>query len=112
MRLNPYDLYLGRLRRHVPLPVDIVFVRNLSTRTNDIACCSKPRSAQGRFRIEFDETLLLPIHMDFLAQLLIHEWAHALSWGMEKPDHGDLMGLAWSRCYRVAVEGWRPCDPW
>jgi len=40
--------------------------------------------------------------------IMAHEWAHAMAWHASRIDHGEAWGRAYSRCYRVAVEGWRP----
>ena len=42
------------------------------------------------------------------AETLAHEWAHAMTWTSTRTDHGPTWGKAYSRAYRVAVEGWRP----
>lgn len=41
-------------------------------------------------------------------EVVAHEWAHAMSWRSSRIDHGAAWGVAYSRCYRVVVEGWRP----
>lgn len=33
--------------------------------------------------------------------MLLHEWAHAISWHAPGPDHGKAWGRAFARCYRV-----------
>ena len=43
-----------------------------------------------------------------LIETLAHEWAHAMTWGATKVDHGTIWGVAYARCYRVLVDGWRP----
>lgn len=43
-----------------------------------------------------------------LVETLAHEWAHAMTWGLTNVDHGDAWGKAYSRCYRVLVDDWRP----
>ena len=49
---------------------------------------------------EMDEATML--------DTLAHEWAHAMTWRKTKIDHGPAWGKAYSRCYRVVVDGWRP----
>lgn len=42
-----------------------------------------------------------------MADTLMHEWAHALTWheGTHAPtDHGDQWALAFGRCYRILIE--------
>jgi hypothetical protein len=41
---------------------------------------------------------------DEATSVLIHEWAHAISWDMNKtktPDHGPEWGVAYARVWRV-----------
>ena len=101
MPRTSYATYLRRLRRWLPLPVDVVFVDGLDTRTGNLAFCNLYR---GRFKIEMEAAISEGDRKD----TLVHEWAHALSWGEEKEHHGPAWGCALSKCYRVAVEGWRP----
>lgn len=39
-----------------------------------------------------------------LGDTLVHEWAHALSWGLESSaaPHGPIWGVLYARCYCVA----------
>ena len=41
-------------------------------------------------------------------ETIVHEWAHAMMWPNTKIDHGEVWGRAYSRCYRVVFEKWRP----
>lgn len=57
-----------------------------------------------RFTIRIDSSLEARAATETLA----HEWAHAMTWTATRTDHGPTWGKAYSRAYRVAVEGWRP----
>ena len=37
-------------------------------------------------------------------ETLMHEWAHALTWGIENKDHGDLFARAYGSIYRALIE--------
>lgn len=40
-------------------------------------------------------------------EVLIHEYAHALSWTQDHPsfdDHGPEWGVAYAKCYQVAMD--------
>lgn len=96
-----FDDFQSRLLKHAPLPVDLVLEHGLYYRTGDTAWCDKKGDS---FKITIDAGL----DEDNRCTLLIHEWAHALSWGEEEEDHGPAWGVAYSRCYRIAAEGWEP----
>lgn len=36
--------------------------------------------------------------------ILLHEWAHALSWDKGGSDHGPEWGIAYARCWRAYIE--------
>ena len=101
MSARNYASHLRRLSKYLPIRVKIVFVSGLEKGRNCIASCWKNK---GRFLIEIDADLNDRDKRD----CLIHEWAHALAWGDESAHHDAAWGVQLSRCYRVAVEGWRP----
>lgn len=101
MSARNFDSHLRRLSRYLPIPNEIVFVRDMEKSQRCIASCWK---TGGRFRIEIDAGLDDRGKRD----CLLHEWAHALCWSEEYRQHDLAWGVAFSRCYRVAVEGWRP----
>ena len=53
-----------------------------------------------------------PAWSDVTVDTVFHEWAHAMCWSLTRVDHGEVWGSAYSRCYRVVVEGWQPDRPW
>jgi len=42
--------------------------------------------------------------------LLTHEWAHALTWGQERGEHGDRWGVALALCWRIIMDELEPGD--
>ena len=57
---------------------------------------------KSRFRLTIDSNASFQHQLD----LLLHEWAHAMSWfapELEKTDHPDEWGLCLSRCYRAVM---------
>ena len=61
---------------------------------------------EGEFIIRFRITIHWPMMWDMIELVLIHEWAHALSWqdGKGITDHGPEWGIAMSRIYQGIVE--------
>ncbi|MBM4013113.1 MAG: SprT family zinc-dependent metalloprotease [Planctomycetes bacterium] len=96
-----------QLTIHLPLsrPVNVLTGRQLSKKDGD--CCV----ARGKFRIRVSRDLNESEAVD----VLLHEWAHALSWeacvgkvahsrsisdrDFERLAHGPMWGLAFSRVY-------------
>ena len=93
---------LRRLERRCPLPLytEVRFTPGYSNKTGLLASCLKKGGRQPHFLIIIDPDP----DDDTIRYLLIHEWAHALSWGQEDCHHGPLWGVAFSKCYRVAIE--------
>lgn len=61
------------------------------------------RKKPVRFEIKLN-SLLPPVS---LVDCLIHEWAHALSWGSNHPsfeDHGPEWGISYATLYRILEE--------
>lgn len=55
------------------------------------------------FRIKLDPALT----GERLAEVLIHEWGHCLSWSSEHPDfldHSAEWGVAYARIYSALIE--------
>jgi len=41
-----------------------------------------------------------------------HEWAHAMTWRVPRPDcHDEIWGAAFSRCYRAVTAALFPTEP-
>ena len=59
-------------------------------------------------RLGYRIRLSARLDLDSVDETLAHEWAHAMAWGASRIDHGEAWAVAFSRCYRVVVEGWRP----
>jgi len=59
------------------------------------------------YLIRLSKTLTNSARVDVLA----HEWAHCMAWSRERTLHGPAMFLAYSRTYRVLIDGWRPRSP-
>ena len=74
------------------LPVQIVIV----PLAEDWGTCNR---VPGRYIIEIDSSL----RPCLATRILIHEWAHTLSWDAED-DHGPAWGVAYSRCYRALFD--------
>lgn len=94
------------LRAYCPTryPVSVRIVPTLCDRTRCVAqCLYRPRLK----RFDVDLAGDAP-HAGMLVDGLVHEWAHAMAWFSESPDHDESWGVAYSRAYRVAIEGWRP----
>lgn len=55
-----------------------------------------------------DRRFHIRIHRDLgdVAALFVlaHEWAHALSWGRDREDHGDAWARAHARVWRVIAD--------
>lgn len=101
--MSKFDLYRSRLERYYPLPkgVRIKIVADLIRRTG---YCAMAYFDDGRpHSIELDNNS----PATNIADDLVHEWAHLVA-GTIGPDHGVRWGIAYSHCYRIAVEGWKP----
>ena len=90
--------YVALLERYCPLGVPC---RVVVTPVRWWADCA---------RVSRGYTIRLSPNLDATArrETLAHEWAHAMVWKASRVDHGEAWGRAYSRCYRVLVEGWRP----
>jgi hypothetical protein len=101
--LRPWRAIVRDLRVLVP-PVWPVEVRRVKMPKDAWGDCSLRKGKGGpRYVIRVDRDLE-PIAA---LQILIHEWAHVLSWGSEShllDDHGPEFGLAYSRVYQALFE--------
>jgi hypothetical protein len=66
-----------------------------------LANADAPRGDNRRY---FLIELCRGVNWDQMFHTLIHEWAHALTWGREDKDHGDLFSRALGNLYRAFVE--------
>lgn len=94
-----YRRALRLLERYCPIdrPVRIVFVP-MRGQWGD-----SDREGKGfiiRLRAGMDESLGL--------DALAHEWGHIRAWFKTRVLHGERDFAAYSRAYRVLIEGWRP----
>lgn len=37
-------------------------------------------------------------------EILCHEWAHCMSWGLDTHDHGSAWGVAYQQCYQACIQ--------
>lgn len=103
-QLSDFAAMVRELRVLVP-PTWKVKVRRLKLpegHHGDCALIAKP-TATPYFAIRVER------HLDEQAQVfvLLHEWAHALSWGSEShriDEHGPEWGLAMSRVWQAVIE--------
>jgi hypothetical protein len=73
-----------------------VVIRRSILNNNDGEC----RFYHNRFIIKVDKKL--PEY--YATEVLIHEVAHVLAWGMDKDFHGKNWGIAYSKVYRLYLE--------
>lgn len=102
------------LRMVVPAPVRRVAARLAAERPTDrpvrveVVPISSHWADYNRERTHYLIRLSARMDRDSMVETLAHEWAHAVAWDASRVDHGEAWGRAYSRCYRVVVEGWRP----
>ncbi len=91
---------LRRLKKRLPLPFPI----KVDFQVLDCAGeCQLLEGKKKRFAIVLDNELT----EDMAIEVLIHEWAHALSWTFDRPDlkdHGPEFGVSWAKSYCAAME--------
>ena len=83
-------------------PVKVVWARSPRSEGLEdcLAFCDLVKRAEPYFIIKIPGTL----HRTHQCELLIHEWAHALSWfqvPLSQP-HGRHWGIAYSKAYQAA----------
>lgn len=98
-KLYDFKDVLKSLKKRLPalLPV---FVQFKSLSRHRCIGLTSINEKKKRIEICIDEDL----DEDLAVVVLIHEWAHAISWDFSPkpvPDHGPEWGLAYSRAYRV-----------
>lgn len=95
---------LARLRRKLPLAKPVRVHLTDSVPGGD---WGQATESQRRFIIYLDERAIFPDgDCDFLVELLIHEWAHLMTWGMlDDKDYDAHWGLAYARAYRAVYGG-------
>jgi len=81
------------LKENLPFQWPVTIRRIVINEANDGDCTF----VNDRFIINIEKRL--PEY--FAAEVLIHEIAHALSWGKDKDFHGKHWGIAYSRVYRL-----------
>ena len=67
--------------------------------------CQELRTRNGDLK-GFRICISTSLGRDFAHHILVHEWAHALSWSAEHPtvnDHGPEFGLAYARVYQATI---------
>ena len=103
---EPYPTFAAAeavLREVLPVgrPVD---VRICCLRESNAAGLTLP-GPLGSLVVLVEEHMLGPEQV----RALVHEWAHAMSWGDNVcGDHDEAWGVAYSRAYRAVIEGWTP----
>jgi len=82
----------------VPLPVGVVVED-----TEPMECLAYTRRAGAGFLIVLDDDL----HGQFLVDVLVHEWAHALHFEdgaqTQMDMHNDAWGVAYARAFRAGI---------
>jgi hypothetical protein len=71
--------------------------------------CKTPADRNGDCKWHGDRFILrvsrdIPEYMQI--DVLIHEMAHALTWGREEQDHGPIWGRRYARLYRAWERDW------
>jgi hypothetical protein len=94
---------LEDLRTECPVQLPVkVSRRALPTTLHGKCTLIEPPGGQPYFSIVVEKTL----HIDWQLEILMHEWAHALSWfapPQSNTDHPDEWGLCFARCYRAVI---------
>lgn len=95
--------YPMRVHRRSP---EYMAVGNYKVKDAPLGYCSLANACTpvGDNRRYFVIELHREISWDQMFHTLIHEWAHALTWGREGKDHGDLFARALGNLYRAFVE--------
>jgi hypothetical protein len=82
----------------VPLPVGVIVED-----TEELECLAYTRRAGPGFLIVLDDDL----HGQFLVDVLVHEWAHTLSFSdgaqTQADMHNDAWGTAYARAFRAGI---------
>ena len=87
---------ISRLRKLLP-PGYPVIVRSGKPGLFNVAECG---FARRRFTITIDAAEMKCERM--WREVVAHEWAHTLVWGIPRSkDHDDMWGAAYARCYCV-----------
>lgn len=91
---------LGWIRFQYPAryPVEVRFERMAAGGDNIAECALRHR----KFTIRINHDVLVPSRLHEAIELVIHEWAHARTWGRERAEHGR----AWSREYGRLYAAW------
>lgn len=77
-----------------------VYVRQTKVNKDTLGECSFNEDSK-RFNIRIDKKLSVQHKLG----ILIHEWAHTLTWFTDRvDDHSSAWGIAYAKCYR-AVHG-------
>jgi hypothetical protein len=50
------------------------------------------------------EGFVMHIHPEAEAEVIAHEYAHAMTWDVPGDPHGPVWGVAYSQCYQLLVE--------
>jgi hypothetical protein len=96
-----FDTVLKALRKlKAPYPIKIKFIDKMD---NDALGGCALEKIKGKDYLVID--LFRGMCEDTAVFILMHEWAHALSWveQLELPDHGPEWGLAYSRIWRAVM---------
>jgi len=93
-----YRRLLRHLRKDAP-PNFPVVIRWMTKHADGGDCLLEKR--RRRFVIRLDRRMAC--RRCDLIDTLIHEWAHCLAWieSASVPDHSDIWGVAFARCYRI-----------
>lgn len=83
------------LKSALPPPMSVI-IRRVPMNKHDGLCIDRG----DHFLIRIDRRLPEAVAID----VLIHEYAHVLSWGKSKDVHGHQWGIAYSLVYRTFLE--------
>lgn len=92
---------LNKLRKDIPPPLPTQVRRiKIKDEEDTIGFCEKRGK---KFYIKIDKRL----SEQMAIMILLHEWAHALSWpycGSKEEDHGPEWGIAYAKVWRAYME--------
>lgn len=91
---------MRRLRQELPTHIPVVVRRRTGIARDSLGYCTRQ---EDHFCIVIDAKLSQVLALN----VLVHEYAHALSWTPEHPsfeDHGPEWGVAYAKVYQVAYQ--------
>lgn len=83
-----------------------IYIRRVNMPADVDGTCELILKPKKHFLVHIDRNLSESYSID----VLLHEVAHAMSWGKEKDFHGYKWGIAYSKIYRIYLEEFLPDD--